>query len=99
MMALNKWINLANPFHYPFDTFYITSINSDEFIVQTKHNRNTQLFKYNIDTNTFNELCIDNKQWNTFNQLCINNKHCDQIGVNITFIAGKDHPSIIVQLT
>eukprot|EP01084_Bolivina_argentea_P022643 42087_1 len=58
----SKWINLLNlaPFvdNQKFNPLKITSINTQEFIISAKY-AHTKLFKYNIDSNTFNALSID----------------------------------------
>eukprot|EP01084_Bolivina_argentea_P229340 387106_1 len=73
----SKWINLPLPFdctdaiinvyefHCPKN---ITIINAHEFILSTynKLRFTSKLFKYNIDTNTFNELSIDGNKTNTW---------------------------------
>eukprot|EP01084_Bolivina_argentea_P275115 469095_1 len=71
-----KWINLALiPNSKKFTPQTITSINAHEFIVKVASNiRNNKyhankLFKYNVDTNTFNE-CMGSHD----NSLAVNDK-------------------------
>eukprot|EP01084_Bolivina_argentea_P095685 172000_1 len=71
----NKWIHSASPFDDSNNECYIgniTCVNAHEFIISTSDS-NKQLFKYNIDTNTFNELCIDDSNWNC-GKMDFNNK-------------------------
>eukprot|EP01084_Bolivina_argentea_P045837 84357_1 len=62
----SKWINLLNlepsNDNQKFYSMRITSINTQEFIINTLRSDRTsdkKLFRYNIDTNTFNTLSID----------------------------------------
>eukprot|EP01084_Bolivina_argentea_P288485 495144_1 len=69
-----RWRNLGSIFSVN-DTFQsdkaimnimnITNINGHEFIISSFNplSDDRQLFKYNIDTNTFNELSIDDNNW------------------------------------
>eukprot|EP01084_Bolivina_argentea_P275113 469091_1 len=59
----SKWINLASPLDENDTSFgkMITSINAHEFIVSTCYN--PKLFKYNINTNKFNEIDIETESY------------------------------------
>eukprot|EP01084_Bolivina_argentea_P016252 30450_1 len=69
----DKWINLTPPFDNSrinsnsWSLQNITSINAHEFIISSEVDSlwrsDKKLFKYSIDTNTFNELCIDDNNW------------------------------------